>query len=64
MAAHVPVPERITCVECRGTCHLLSHPPEGGFEPGDWVAYRCGDCLDRFDLQMVDSDEDDEPHRW
>ena len=46
------VPSQIACVECGGTCHLLSHPPDGGFEPGDWVAYRCADCLDRFDLEQ------------
>jgi hypothetical protein len=53
------VPTTINCVECGGTCHLLSHVPDGGFEPGDWVAYRCGDCLDRFDLQMVDPGDDE-----
>ncbi|MGI9015628.1 MAG: hypothetical protein ACR2HR_00740 [Euzebya sp.] len=52
----VAVPEQIVCVECRGTCHRLSHVPDGGFEPGDWVAYRCPDCWDRFDLQVQDPD--------
>lgn len=49
------VPESIVCVDCGGTCHLLTTPPEDrdghpGFRPGDFVAYRCSDCLDRWDL--------------
>jgi hypothetical protein len=49
------VPETILCVDCGGTCHLLSaaFEDEGGaigFRPGDVVAYRCADCLDRWDL--------------
>lgn len=62
--ALMDVPSQITCVECGGTCHLLGHVPEGGFEPGDWVAYRCGDCMDRFDLQMVDDDEEHVTPGW
>lgn len=54
----VTIPATITCVECRGTCHLLGHPPEDGWEPGDWVAYRCADCMDRFDLQVEDDPDD------
>ncbi len=51
------------CVDCGGTCHLLAHP-ETEFGPGDPVAYRCADCMDRWDLVMPDEDEDgrgDEP---
>jgi len=49
------VPETIQCVDCEGTCHLLTAPYEdedgsAGFRPGDVVAYRCADCLDRWDL--------------
>jgi hypothetical protein len=54
----IPLPPTITCVECLGTCHLLGDPPPEGFEAGDWVAYRCGDCLDRFDLQVADPADD------
>mgnify|MGYP000013972941 FL=1 len=50
-------PETIVCVDCGGTCHLLAHP-ETEFDPGDPVAYRCADCVDRWDLVMPD-DEDD-----
>lgn len=43
-------PDTITCVECGGTAHLLTRPPED--EPVDSfiAAYRCSDCLDRFDV--------------
>ncbi len=65
--AGITVPDTIVCVECLSTCHLLSHVPEDGFEPGDWVAYRCSECLDRWDLQVADP-ADDEPDghatRW
>ena len=52
------VPTQIVCVDCGGVCHLLSHEPPDGFQPGDWVAYRCSDCMDRWDLQIPD-DEDE-----
>jgi hypothetical protein len=49
----------ITCIDCGGRCFLLTHPPEDGFwEAGDFVAYRCEDCLDRWDLVLSDDDED------
>jgi hypothetical protein len=63
----VKAPAEIVCVDCGGVCHLLSHPPPdsagfageagGEFAPGDVVAYRCADCLDRWDVVL--SDEDD-----
>lgn len=53
------VPANIVCVDCGGRCHLLSHvPPDDGFEPGDVVAYRCEDCLDRWDLVLPEDDDD------
>jgi hypothetical protein len=46
----------IVCVDCGGRAHLLSYPPEEGtWEPGDIVAYRCEDCLDRWDLVLADN---------
>ena len=48
-------PETIVCVDCGGTCHLLAHP-ETEFDPGDPVAYRCADCVDRWDLVMPDDE--------
>lgn len=55
----------IICVDCGGRCHLLSYQPEGGFEPGDVAAYRCADCLDRWDLVIEEGDEiaDENPRR-
>lgn len=49
-------PPTIICVDCGGTCHLLSHPDPDistGFSVGDIVAYRCGDCLDRWDVELA-----------
>lgn len=51
-------PESITCVDCGGRCGLLSRPDvdDDGrvvpFRPGDVVAYRCADCLDRWDIVL------------
>jgi hypothetical protein len=50
------IPREIVCVDCGGRCHLLSHVPEEGFEPGDVVAYRCADCLDRWDIVLDEED--------
>jgi len=53
------VPEAIGCVECGGTCHLLSTPPpDEPFEPGDVVAYRCADCMERFDVVVPEPPEE------
>ena len=52
------VPDTIICVDCGGTCHLLSHPPpDDPFEAGDVVAYRCADCMDRWDIVIPDEEE-------
>jgi hypothetical protein len=52
-------PPMITCVDCGGRCHLLSYPdPDEGFAPGDVVAYRCADCLDRWDIVIEAGDDD------
>ena len=53
----VPVPETTICVDCGGACHRIGYAPDEGFAPGDIVAFRCEDCLDRWDIVM--SDEDD-----
>ena len=53
-------PEQIVCVDCGGTCHLLSYPPpDEEFAPGDVVAYRCSDCNDRWDIVLPDVDDED-----
>ena len=54
----VAVPREIDCIDCAGRCHLLSHPPEEGFSAGDIVAYRCEDCLDRWDLVVEEGYEE------
>jgi hypothetical protein len=53
----VDPPETITCVDCGGTCHLLTvmEPGEGSDEM--IVAYRCEDCLDRWDMVLPDEDD-------
>ena len=57
----VDIPDTIICVDCGGTAHLLSYPrPDEPWKPGDIVAYRCADCLDRWDL-VIDDDEGDQP---
>lgn len=53
----VEAPAEITCVDCGGTCHLLTPPIDDGsgyigFRAGDVVAYRCEDCLDRWDVEL------------
>jgi hypothetical protein len=53
----------IVCVDCGGDCHLISHADENGeFEPGEIVAYRCRDCLDRWDLVLPDDEDDTYSH--
>lgn len=43
-------PAEIVCVDCLGVCGMLTYPPEDGFRSGDVVAYRCADCMDRWDI--------------
>lgn len=44
-------PDTIVCVECGGTAHLLTAlPVDEPLVVPLAVAYRCADCLDRFDL--------------
>jgi DNA-directed RNA polymerase subunit RPC12/RpoP len=53
-------PDRvITCIDCGGRAFLLTQPREDGvWYPGDIVAYRCQDCLDRWDLVLPDIPDD------
>lgn len=49
----------IVCVDCGGTCFLLTPPREDHvWLPGDVVTYRCQDCNDRWDLVLPDDDDD------
>jgi hypothetical protein len=53
-------PETIVCVECGGTAHLISHlPPNDPLEPGWPIAYRCADCMERFDVIWEEEDENE-----
>ena len=51
-------PDReITCIDCGGRSFLLTPPREDGtWQVGDIIAYRCQDCLDRWDLVLEDDD--------
>lgn len=52
--------ETITCVECGGTAHLISYlPHDETLEDGFPVAYRCSDCMERFDLVWESDIPDD-----
>ena len=52
---------QIVCIDCGGRCFLLTRPTEDGiWEEGDIVAYRCEDCLDRWDLVLTLDDDIDE----
>ncbi|MCP3853421.1 MAG: hypothetical protein GY745_22735 [Actinomycetia bacterium] len=58
------IPQTIVCVDCGGTCHLLvERPPDYPWEPGDVAAYRCVDCLDRWDMVIEAEDLDETAER-
>ncbi len=48
----------IPCVECGGTCHLLTYEPDDGWGEGEIIAYRCADCRERFDLYLDEQSPD------
>jgi hypothetical protein len=53
----------IICVDCGGVAHLLTRPREDSvWLAGDYVSYRCSDCLDRWDLVLPDDEEDEPAH--
>jgi hypothetical protein len=53
-SATAVVPDQmIVCVDCGGDAYLLTPPDEDGrYFDGDIVAYRCRDCLDRWDIEL------------
>lgn len=51
------IPEKIICVDCGQPCYRLSFAPEDGWQIGDYVAYRCSGCNDRWDVVVADPDE-------
>lgn len=51
-------PQEIVCVECGGVASLISFlPPDEEVQPGDILAYRCADCLDRWDIVMEEEED-------
>lgn len=59
-----PAPQ-ITCIDCGGRCFLLTPPREDGiWLEGDMVAYRCEDCLDRWDLVLEPDDDVSQGDHW
>ena len=43
----------IVCIDCGGRAFLMTPERESGtWFVGDVVAYRCKDCLDRWDLEL------------
>ncbi|MGH8951298.1 MAG: hypothetical protein ACRDX9_07720 [Acidimicrobiia bacterium] len=52
-------PEAFTCVDCGGVAHLISFIPEDvDLGPGTPLAYRCADCMERFDVVWEGDDDD------
>lgn len=51
------IPNEFTCVDCGGVASRIGYlPPDEEPEPGIVVAYRCADCLERFDVVIEDDD--------
>jgi hypothetical protein len=59
----VEAPPTIVCVDCGGTCHLLSVVDAEDVIGGEGLAgivaaYRCEDCLDRWDVELEPDDQE------
>lgn len=60
----MPVPERITCVDCGEPAYLVQAvTADDRLVPGDIVTYRCSACLDRWDVELTEEDLGSEPAR-
>jgi len=60
--SEIQVPDKIRCVDCLGECDRITfRPDDDPFEPGDVVAYRCRDCMDRWDIILDPEDFGDNP---
>lgn len=58
-----PLPT-IVCPDCGGTAGLIQMlAADDELEPGDVVAYRCPDCLDRWDVVVTAEDLEDRDDR-
>jgi hypothetical protein len=54
----VEITRVITCPDCGGRAHLVQEPDDDDeIGAGDVLAYRCEDCLDRWDV-VVEEEED------
>lgn len=52
-------PSTFTCVDCGGVAHLIGFLPDTDpIEPGTPLAYRCSDCLERFDVVWEEAGEE------
>jgi hypothetical protein len=52
-------PETFTCVDCGGVAHLITFLPKDDIlEPGSPLAYRCADCMERFDVIWEEDDNE------
>lgn len=53
----MPIATTIVCVDCGGRAHLVQAvTAESPIAIGDFLTYRCEDCLDRWDLEVVEED--------
>ncbi len=51
-------PLTFTCIDCGGVAHLITFlPQDAELEPGTPLAYRCSDCMERFDVVWEEDDE-------
>lgn len=59
MSPELNVVPWIECPECGGRASLLTLLPDDldELEPGDVVAYRCADCMERFDVVVGEAGE-------
>lgn len=59
------VHQTIDCIDCGGTCHLLTKPDDTlRFWAGDLLTYRCADCGDRWDLLVPDEPDLSDGSDW
>jgi hypothetical protein len=53
----VDIPQQIICVDCGGDAFMLDRYEPGEKVPaGTIVAYRCKDCLDRWDIEIGENE--------
>ena len=59
------ITETIVCVECGGTAYLLTgFPPDDPPRAGDIIPFRCGDCMERFDIVLEEDDFEERGAGW